>query len=521
MHACLSVDEILRLLACELVGSEAKATAVALACCCKNFEDPALDALWETQDRLLPLLKSLPGDVWKEEGGSFVSTQTVSTFPALNRLIRKSFKRIPTEAEWTHFRKYTHRIRDLRVDASKDPVTSNILLALQLRTTNEPWLPRLKFFECLEVTEAFIPFIPLFLSPKTVGIGIEFAAGLPMVTIASTISRLSTLCPDLESITLTPLPRDSVITEAVSEMVLGCNRDALREFFVDSPLTEEARGVVYRLPKLVGLLSVMQGPTSLSPVALPNLTTVDLEYDDHSDWLQGFRGVVLEKLEHVYFRAESEQIGDFLGAFEDVALTTSAPATLSTLEFLTSQPWNPNYRSLLQFTQLTHLVIEFSCHNVCSSTINDDIIISLAQAMPKLEILRLGGIPCRTPTGVTVKGLIALSWRCLRLSELRIHFQATNLVQAATGAGAKLPSDGRSMVRQEECGLTDLEVGHIPILEESTLKVAMTLLQIFPHLLNIAYSEVKWRRVVETIQLFKRIGTFVHDTSKAHPLYIS
>ena len=71
MHPCLSVDEILRLLASELVASEAKATAVALASCCKSFEDPVLDALWEAQDRLVPLLKCFPQDVW--EGGSLVS----------------------------------------------------------------------------------------------------------------------------------------------------------------------------------------------------------------------------------------------------------------------------------------------------------------------------------------------------------------------------------------------------------------------------------------------------------------
>jgi len=72
MHPCLNVDEILRLLARELVESEAKATAVSLACCCKDFEDPVLDALWETQERLIPLLECFPQGVWKEEGGSFV-----------------------------------------------------------------------------------------------------------------------------------------------------------------------------------------------------------------------------------------------------------------------------------------------------------------------------------------------------------------------------------------------------------------------------------------------------------------
>ena len=73
MHPCLNVDEILWQLAQELVVLEVKATVVSLACCCKGFEDPVLGALWESQDQLFPLLKTLPPDVWKMEAGHFVS----------------------------------------------------------------------------------------------------------------------------------------------------------------------------------------------------------------------------------------------------------------------------------------------------------------------------------------------------------------------------------------------------------------------------------------------------------------
>ena len=83
MHACLNVDEIIRLIACELAESNAEAAAVALACCRKNFEDPVLDVLWETQNRLLPLLKSLPGDVWND-GECTVSALTAPLSPFLD-----------------------------------------------------------------------------------------------------------------------------------------------------------------------------------------------------------------------------------------------------------------------------------------------------------------------------------------------------------------------------------------------------------------------------------------------------
>jgi hypothetical protein len=399
-------------------------------------------------------------------------------------------------------------MRELTVDHSEtgDQATPNVLVTPQLHTANDPLCPRLKTFQCLKPVADFIPFIPLFLSPNTINITIYFATSpsIPTAMVALIIRRLPTLCPNLEFINIGPLPRDSVITKAVSEMLLGCNKATLECFLVDSPLTEEACRVLYQLPNLSGICTTIRGPTSLPPVSLPNLTLFNLEYD-HLDWLQGFRGVVLEKLEWALFHTESEQIGDFLGTFENIALTASTLTVLSRLEFHTSQSWNPNYHSLLRFTQLEHLEIEFHCGGVCSSRVDDDIIISIAQAMPKLQDLQLGGKPCRTSTGVTIKGLITLAYGCPHLSNLCIHFEATNLVQVATGAGELAPSADGTAVRWEDCSLTSLTVGDIPIQEGATLKVTITLLRIFPHLSNIEYSEVEWQEVVATIQLSKQV----------------
>ena len=113
MHVCLNVDKIIRLVAHELVGSKSKATAVALACCRKVFEDSALDALWRTQEELLALLKCLPRDVWSERG-RVVSTLSTRVFSPLNCLISMSFGRLPTGPEWARFRNYAQRMRQLK-----------------------------------------------------------------------------------------------------------------------------------------------------------------------------------------------------------------------------------------------------------------------------------------------------------------------------------------------------------------------------------------------------------------------
>ena len=399
------------------------------------------------------------------------------------------------------------------MDTSKDPVTSDTLLALQLRTINDAWLPRLRKFECERATEAFISFIPLFLSQKTTAISIGFADDPPTVVVATIISRLSTLCLNLEWIILRDLPRDPVITEAVSETLLACNRDTLEVFCVDSPLTEEAQKVAYRLPRLSHLWTVIQGPTSLPTLALPNLTAMDIEYDGDLNWLQGFRGATLEKLESIVFHTEANDIGDFLGAFESAVLTTSAKNTLSEFEICTSRSWNPNYSSLLSFNQLYKVEIEFSCEGGCSSRVDDDIIVSLARAMPKSEVLQLGRAPCKTPTGITANGLINLAYRCPRLSKLCVHFRANTLVEAVASATVQSRSD-EPVSRGEDCALTELEVGRTPIPAQSGLAVALILLQIFPRILNVKYTNHEWKTVTKTIKDFGRIGGFVHRSSK-------
>ena len=80
MHPCLHVDEIVRLITCGLIDAEEYATTVALACCNKTFEDPVLDVLWESQYQLIPLLNTLPWDIWGP-GSYQVSVATMMLAP--------------------------------------------------------------------------------------------------------------------------------------------------------------------------------------------------------------------------------------------------------------------------------------------------------------------------------------------------------------------------------------------------------------------------------------------------------
>ena len=400
----------------------------------------------------------------------------------------------------------------LIVDASKDLVTSEVLPALQLGTGGEPLFPRLEGFGCVKAPGDFVPFASLFLSPKTVDICFRFVPNASTLTVALTIARLPALCPHIVSLVLNPLPRNSAIAEVVSEMLLECNPNTLQLLSVDSPLTEDARGIVYRLPRLYSLSALIQGPMSLPPVELPNLETICLEWDSGFDWLEGFRGATIRKLESITFRpTRFTEIHGFLEEFRSVALTISAQETLSEFSFYTSQSWTPNYSSLFVFKRLTKLEVEFSCHAGCSSTVDDDTVINLAEAMPGLKILRLGGPPCRAVTGITFKGLVSLALRCPQLSELCVHLQANKLADATY---QPYPSEPTAVVSRTECALTDLQVGSTRISEQVALAVGISLLQLFPELVNIKYTNSPWKKVADVVRLSRQIGGRIHHASK-------
>ena len=291
-----------------------------------------------------------------------------------------------------------------------------------------------------------------------------------------------------------------MITAGVSKMLLASNRNTLRRFTVDSSLTAEAYEVIFNLPNLCELWVVIEGDISLPSVALPNLTNMMIKYPHDRNRLQLFRGATLGKLVSVIFHSESESIGDFLEAFESLALTISISATLSTFVFYTSRSWRPNYRSLHSFTHLKELVINSSCKGGCSSTVDDDIITGIARAMPGLEILELGE-PCKTPAGVTAKGLAALAHYCPHLSVLCVHLSA--ILGDPPGGEPTIPRGGHALMH--------LNVGRIPLPEESVLMVAHTLLHIFPRMFYIGYYSDVWKKVVDAIS---RSEQLVHRSSK-------
>ena len=504
MHHCLNVDEIVRLIACELVTPERKATAVCLACCCKGFQDPVLDTLWATQLGLFQLFQCFPGDVWNE-GGYTVSTPTTLFFPS-STLGSKEFQTTSDDDGMDSFPEVCSKNARAQRPAPGHSGTqsSEVYAAMQLHAVNEPLLPNLTTLNLWAVRGTLIQFLPFFLSPRITSISLQALAFYHSIPVAaSVIANLPKTCPNLQDINLQSLPRDPVITAAASKMFFAASQNALRRFHVDSPLTEEANQALYKSQNLCSLSVVAEKGTPIPSASLPNLISLQIECEDGSDGLQLFRGATFGKLESVNFNIKSKLTGDFLEAFKEGALSSSIQNTLSTVSLTADFSWNLNYSSLLPFIRLVDLQIVFPCGDGCSG-MDDDTFINLSRAMPKLQSLKLGDWPCDKSTGgVTAKGIVALAHNCPNLYSLRVHFQATTLSDPPTGL--ETTDNAGHSVSWKSCALTELDVGRIPVLEESKSMVALTLLQIFPRIRIINYTNGEWFDVENMIHSPRRI----------------
>ena len=109
---------------------------------------------------------------------------------------------------------------ELRIHDYSDPVPSlEFFSVIQPRAINEPLFPNMKALDLWRVEERSIPFVPLFLSPRTTSIKLRFGSNLSEEMVTSTVRALPTLRPNLQAIKLYYCPGGPVITAAISGML--------------------------------------------------------------------------------------------------------------------------------------------------------------------------------------------------------------------------------------------------------------------------------------------------------------
>lgn len=74
MHHLFEIDELVREITRHMFAWHPPQRFVLdWALTCKTISDPVLDVLWETQDSLINLLKTLPSDIWEMNRRKLVS----------------------------------------------------------------------------------------------------------------------------------------------------------------------------------------------------------------------------------------------------------------------------------------------------------------------------------------------------------------------------------------------------------------------------------------------------------------
>ncbi|KIO32335.1 hypothetical protein M407DRAFT_18650 [Tulasnella calospora MUT 4182] len=87
-----------------------QATLAACAVVCPLWKEPALDELWKHLDSVLPLTELLP------------DVGTLSLSEEVDDLVR-----LMRSVDWTKFRSYAQRVRNLNVEPSYDPYESSFI----------------------------------------------------------------------------------------------------------------------------------------------------------------------------------------------------------------------------------------------------------------------------------------------------------------------------------------------------------------------------------------------------------
>ena len=352
---------------------------------------------------------------------------------------------------------------------------------LRLNSPAGGWFPALQDLSWT-ITKSNLPYATSFFSPhlKKVSICMSrrwFGSNIPhdiLPTIASTISMLPASNLQLLHVGVDPCRTSwPYLKDSLSSVVLRCG-PSLTELNSSIPLSDAALNHLIQLPHLDTWST--EGPPPgypvlPSPLVVPPLTDLTLGDSAACRWLPLFK-----RLEHSVPTTQ---------AVTPLSKMKESLKFLS-VEDLSGSTIDVSFTSTIQmFSNLVTLYVEIYCYEEegeCTFKLNNDNVAELVVTLPQIESLFLG-YPCAKNTcATTVACLVPISAYCVKLRDLEIHFNTTNIVDDLenTLGDPRFQALG-SLPR---CTLTRLGVYETPLtLDESGLEtVARGLADIFPSL---------------------------------------
>ena len=162
------------------------------------------------------------------------------------------------------------------------------------------------------------------------------------------------------------------------------------------------------------------------------------------------------------------------------------------------------------FRNLCNLNVEVSCHvesgvGQCTFKLNDDDVIEVVMALPRLESLILGQACSENTCATTVACLLPLSVYCVKMRWLEIHFNTSNIVDDFKN----ISEDPRLQKLRllPRCPLSRLNVGQMPLtLDEPGFETVVNGMDdIFPSMRCCTETEGIWTELDGRIAGFREM----------------
>ncbi|KAI6044265.1 hypothetical protein EDC04DRAFT_3106434 [Pisolithus marmoratus] len=447
MHRCLLIDEVLE----DIFSRLGRQTLCSLARTCRAFHEPATAIIWQHLMGLWPILRLLPGATatyWVEPRKAIPEADEHERPPIV-------VTRPLTLEEWLIFKRLSHRVRDIHVTITQIPrhysITPESLSFLLHPPGNESLkslFPNVQhlFFRCqgLSLSEAinyegcFLTLLRILIRPQLSTLQLllngRFCASLNASGILSLCSNIRTLhtstvsleteqgtrvfilpiisgFQSLETIRIHDVSWELLASLAQMKMLRRLHID-FHELGPSLPLTNDAFAELRHLS--THIISIELSLTfyrwmSLSELRSLIILTTDFDRDDYSEDLE-------ELLTLIPLR------GPFLETIH-VNLALARPR----------QPrhWVLTKSILTPYLSLRNLeVLDITlASGSYSPQFTDDDLTQMAQSWPLLKELHLRTYTSGwvLPTGLSLRGIIALIQHCPKIEEFSLVFNAVEI----------------------------------------------------------------------------------------------
>ncbi|GLB44545.1 hypothetical protein LshimejAT787_1701720 [Lyophyllum shimeji] len=462
VQRCLAIPEILAAIFQHILLAENEGgsqTLARLAVTCKQFKEPALDALWYRLQSFNRLIGCLPSDVLSKQRGG--------RFPRYYRLMRKleprDFERL------CYYATKVHVLLGLDRPSEIDPVLFPVLLT---RNPNSgPLLPKLtsvtiamKHFR----HQAFFP--RLVISPRLTSITltmcmhpeeghsmVNFPWGNVQKVLAEHPLALKSFKLDAKYLGIDETLMTSGAPPALIELVNTFKH--LR--VLDAPVFEADHLMLSHLASLTDLreLSISanganlaifdDNPVLLVDVPFPGLRKLLLQIDDLAPCETVFHFPRFPQLQSLtILRSESGRTWNLNRFFLRFRKGQSLPHLTSLdirIPFKHRRAPNPNnltspitfqtFEPLLSIVNLDTLRISVDC----AFDLNVDELVKMGSAWPRLRVLELQDRTIQSTPPVTLAGLIPLLASCPNLEELALRVDAFQSIPDFAQLGTFVP----------------------------------------------------------------------------------